>query len=61
MRAASKHKLTNVGRIALKRQAGGKTFDPTGIQTIDLPLNIHMHYQLCYLALNFATLQPSLY
>ena len=56
MRAAIKHKLTNVESIALERQAGGKTFDPTGIQTIDLPLHNNMHYQLCYLALNYATL-----
>ena len=34
-----KHKLTNVGRIALERQAGGKSFDPGGIRTIDLPLH----------------------
>ena len=33
-----KHKKTHVGRIALERQAGGKTLDPYGIRTIDLPL-----------------------
>ena len=56
----SKHKPTNVG-IALERQASGKTFEPTGIRTTDLPLHNHMHYQLCYLALKFPTMEPSLY
>ena len=34
---------------------------PTVIRTIDLPLNHHMHLQLCYLSLIVAMLQPSLY
>ena len=56
-----KHKPTNVGRIAFERQAGGKTFDPNGIRTIDNPLHNHMHCRLCYLALIFAMLQPTVY
>ena len=39
----NKHKQSNVRRIAHERQAGGKTFDPTGIRTIDLPINNQMH------------------
>ena len=50
-----KHKPTDVGRIALERQAGAKTFDPNGILTIDLPLHNQMHYRQCYLALTIAT------
>ena len=34
----SKQKPTNVGRIALERLAGGKTFDHAGIRSIDLPI-----------------------
>ena len=30
----NKHKPTNVGRIALKRQADGKTFDPPGFDPL---------------------------
>ena len=54
-----KYKSTNVRRIALERQAGGKTFDPTVVRTIDLPLNIQMHCPLRYLALVFPLLQPT--
>ena len=43
-----KHKPTNVGRIALERQAGGKISHPTGIRTIDLPLHNHMLCRMCY-------------
>ena len=41
--AEMKHKPTNVGRIALERQAGGKNFDPLGIRTTDLAINNQMH------------------
>ena len=58
--APSKHEPENVGGIALERQAGRKTFDPTGIRTIDLLLHNYMHFRLCYFALNFAMLQPTL-
>ena len=37
-----KHKPT-AGRIALERQAGRKTINPTGIQTTDLPIQCQMH------------------
>ena len=53
------HKLTNVERIALERQRGAKTFIPTEIRTIDLPLYNHVHYRLRYLALNTAMLQST--
>ena len=57
----SKHKPTNVGRIALERQAGGKTFHPAGIRTIDLPFQIHLQRRLCYLSLICVMLQAKLY
>ena len=45
----------------LSSDKGRKTFHPTGIWTIDLPLHNYIHCQLCYLALIFAMLQPTLY
>ena len=56
-----KHKPTNVGRIALERQAGRKTFDPTGIRAIALQIFTHMHIPLGYQDLILAMLQPTLY
>ena len=60
-RALTKLKLTNVGRIALDRQAGGKTIDPAGTRTIDLPLHNQLQCPLGYQALIVAMLQPTLY
>ena len=37
------NKPTDVGRIVLERQAGGKTFDPIGIRTPGVPINNQMH------------------
>ena len=54
-----KHKPTNVGRIALERQARAKKLDPTRIRTIDLPLHNHLHCRL--LPQIFGLLQPTLY
>ena len=48
-RESSKHKPTNVGRIALELKAGRKTLtniekqNPAGSQTTDLPINNQMH------------------
>ena len=39
LKLVSVKKTTNLGRIALGRKAGGKTFDSTGIRTIDLDSN----------------------
>ena len=52
-----KHKPTNVGRIALERQAGGKTFAHARIWTIDLTIPNQKHCPLGYQAL-IAMLQP---
>ena len=52
-----KNKPTDVGRIALERQAGGKTFDPVGVRTTDLPIPKQMHFPLDYQALLFVMLQ----
>ena len=40
------NKATNVGRIALEQQAGGKTVDHAGIRNSDLPLRNLKHYPL---------------
>ena len=47
---------TYVGRIALERQAGRKTFDTAVIGTTDLPIHNKMHWPLGYQALTFAML-----
>ena len=47
LRSYKKNKPTNVGRIALKREAG-KRFAPTEIRTIDLQIYNLMHWQLRY-------------
>ena len=57
----NKNKPTNVGRKTLERQAGGKTFNPTGIRNVDLPTQDHMHFPLGYRALILAMPQPILY
>ena len=54
-------KPTNVGRIALKRQARRKTVDPDGIPTTDLPIHNQMHWPLGYHAIVFDMLQPTSY
>ena len=59
--AAIKHKPTNVGRIALDRQASEKTFDPVGIRTTDLSVLNQMHWPLGYQSLVYALLQPTSY
>ena len=43
------------------KKAGGKIYDPTLIRTIALNVLNHVNFRLCYLPLNFAMLQPTLY
>ena len=43
-----KHKPANVGRIALKRHAGSKTFHPAGIRTTAIPIHNQMNSPLGY-------------
>ena len=57
----TKYKPTNVGRIALERQTGGKTVDHAGIQTMDLMIPNRKHCPLGHQAFLVAMLQPTLF